>query len=560
VPDALRGLALAGPGQAAVDALGDLRSRRRRNAARDVDWADALYHAYLAGILGIAVVLVLSGLVGDDDVAASRVADLRDHGPAWLGLGLALALLSAARSGLRGGPLALEAAEVRHVLLAPVPRAIALRRAAQQQLRVITLSAAAIGLVAGQLAVRRLPGPIAEWLIAPAVVGLVAGAAYVGTAMLVSGRRLPKAPVLGVALAVVAWSVVDVVAEVNTSPLSLAGGLALWPLHVDIVDVIGPVVLLALAVLGLTSLGGTSIEAAERRAGLVAQLRFAATLQDVRTVVLLRRQLSDEALRTRPWIRLRTRPRSRLWVARRGWQGILRWPAPRVARLVGCGIVAGLALRGVWEGTTPLVVVAGLALWIAALDAVEPLAQESDHPGRSESFPREAGILRIEHLIVPMVVEALVGVVAVAVALPFGELSTGLAVGFAALPAAAAAAVCGAAVAAVRPVVTASDTDVVIPPEVAGLRHLVRVALPPAIAIVGVLPIISGRNAEPGESLAGTVAGAGFLTWAVVFAVMAWLRYREIARAWWRRTQATAELERTLQAERRAARRAGAGS
>ena len=119
---------------------------------------------------------------------------------------------------------------------------------------------------------------------------------------------------------------------------------------------------------------------------------------------------------------------------------------------------------------------------------------------------------------------------------------------------------CGASVAAVRPVVTASDTDVVIPPEVAGLRHLVRVALPPAIAIVGVLPVISGRNAEPGESLAGAVAGAGFLTWAVVFAVVAWLRYREIARAWWKRTQDTAELERKLQAERKQARRAGAGS
>src|SRR5690606_24512550 len=135
------------------------------------------------------------------------------------------------------------------------------------------------------------------------------------------------------------------------SPLSLAGGFALAALDFDAVDVVGPVVLLALAGVGAASLAGTSVEAAERRAGLVTQLRFAATLQDVRTVVLLRRQLADEALRARPWIRLRPKATSRLWIARRGWHGILRWPAARVARLVACGVVAGLALRGVWDGT-----------------------------------------------------------------------------------------------------------------------------------------------------------------------------------------------------------------
>ena len=38
-----------------------------------------------------------------------------------------------------------------------------------------------------------------------------------------------------------------------------------------------------------------SPEAAERRSSLVGQIRFAATLQDVRTVIVLRRQLGHGA-------------------------------------------------------------------------------------------------------------------------------------------------------------------------------------------------------------------------------------------------------------------------
>ena len=56
----------------------------------------------------------------------------------------------------------------------------------------------------------------------------------------------------------------------------------------------------------------------------------------------------------------------------------------RLVRLLLAAVVAGFALRGVWGGTTPLIVLAGLALWVAALDALEPMAQETDHPGRRD--------------------------------------------------------------------------------------------------------------------------------------------------------------------------------
>ena len=139
----------------------------------------------------------------------------------------------------------------------------------------------------------------------------------------------------------------------------------------------------------MLGIGNLSIEAARRRAGLVAQLRFAVTLQDMRTVVLLRRQLAQEKPRNRPWIRLRPR---------RG-----RLPAdlaPRLAELPALPVPRAAAHGGagrrrrprrsasMWRGATAMFIVAGLALYLAGYDAVEPLAQEVDHPTRWESYPR----------------------------------------------------------------------------------------------------------------------------------------------------------------------------
>src|SRR5205814_10176308 len=48
--------------------------------------------------------------------------------------------------------------------------------------------------------------------------------------------------------------------------------------------------------LGLHLVGNVSVEAAERRSTLVGQLRFAATLQDIRTVIVLRRDRKSTRL------------------------------------------------------------------------------------------------------------------------------------------------------------------------------------------------------------------------------------------------------------------------
>jgi hypothetical protein len=195
---------------------------------------------------------------------------------------------------------------------------------------------------------------------------------------------------------------------------------------------------------GLARLGRVSLESAERRSRLVGQLRFAATLQDVRTVVVLRRQLALELPRLRPWVRVPVRGSERRPVWRRGLRGALRWPAARVGRLVLLGVVAGLALRGVWAGTTPLLVLAGAALFLAGLDATEAMAQELDHPSLTESVPVAAGSLRVRHLPVAVAVMALVAAVGVAAAVLVEPGTGALELALVCAPAGALAGVAGA--------------------------------------------------------------------------------------------------------------------
>ena len=67
-------------------ALIALRRFRRRKALTHLDWVDALYKTYLAGIACIAVVLGLSAAASDDRLGAAAVASVRRDGPAWMGV------------------------------------------------------------------------------------------------------------------------------------------------------------------------------------------------------------------------------------------------------------------------------------------------------------------------------------------------------------------------------------------------------------------------------------------------------------------------------------------
>lgn len=474
-------------------ALADLERARRHRRIADVDLFDAFYGAYLTGVAVLVATVVGATFVPDEELAAATTARVADGGAAVLGVLFALVLLVGLRSGGRGGPLALEAPVVQHVLLAPVDRRSALRRPAIKQLRFAAAVGAGGGGVSGLLAARRLPGSPLGFVGSGAATGALVASLAIGAALVVSGRRLPIRVADGVAALVVALTAFDLFAGTEASPLTHLGLLALLPLERSALAAIGIGVTALVVAVGLLGVGGTSLEAAERRAGLVGQLRFAVTLQDLRSVVLLRRQLAQERSRHRPWVRLgRPRLADRYPVLWRDAQGMLRFPATRILRMGILGVIAGLAMRGVWSGTTPLLVVAALALFVAGLDAVEPLSQDADRPERWASFPHRDGSTLVRHLPAPAVAMALVGAVSVAAAALAGPSVLAVELGVAVLPGAALAAVTGAASSVVM---GPPDTLLRVQlPEAAGMSMVFRAVWPPALVGLALVPVAVARS------------------------------------------------------------------
>src|SRR6202045_4842393 len=96
--------------------LKDLHAARRRRRTAEFDPFEALYRAYVTGILLAVAVLVLSSVTGDTKLSAAEIATIRRDGGAVIGVAFALMFAIGLRSGGRGGPLVIEAADVRHVL------------------------------------------------------------------------------------------------------------------------------------------------------------------------------------------------------------------------------------------------------------------------------------------------------------------------------------------------------------------------------------------------------------------------------------------------------------
>src|SRR5687767_13777617 len=109
-------------------------------------------------------ILLLSGVTGDERVGGNSLDRVERYGTTVVGLAGAVVVADGLRSGGRGGPLVIEAADVRHVLLSPVDRRLALRGPAYRQLRFAAFVGGAAGAVAGILAMRRLPGTPGFWV------------------------------------------------------------------------------------------------------------------------------------------------------------------------------------------------------------------------------------------------------------------------------------------------------------------------------------------------------------------------------------------------------------
>jgi hypothetical protein len=514
-------------------ALRDLRRARHHRHREDFDWVETLYRVYVTFLSAVAAVWLSVGQVTDDAARGSGLADLRDHGAAVLGLAVAFLVALGLRSGSRGGPLSLEGADVRIVLLAPIGRRLALRAPALRQLRSTAFAGLCVGAVAGNLAGQRLPGDFAGWVAAFAGFVLLAAVLSVGAAVLACGLRISRRAGTALGAVVLAWSMADLAAGAVTSPLTRVGrvGLAALPSElggrsvsggsVTVAIVVAVALVAAVLAAAAVRLGDMSLEAAEHRGRLAAQLRFALSLQDLRAVVLLRRRLAAEEPRPRPWLRLGDpdarstagtsedgataerrgggllagwRDGASAAVRRRGVRSLLRWPATRILRVAGLGIVAGFAAAGAWEGTTPLVVVAGAALFVAALDALEPLAQEMDHPTRRDSYPVPPGRLAAAALAVPTAVLAATTAVGVGVAVAVLGVPAGPML-IAVIPATAGAVAGGAASLVLEPVSAAELMSRYPVPEAAGPVLVARLGFAPGLAMSGWLPLLAGRAA-----------------------------------------------------------------
>ncbi|MEO5902170.1 MAG: hypothetical protein ABIR68_18845 [Ilumatobacteraceae bacterium] len=515
-----------------------LRRTRQRHRLGNIEWFEAAYRVYLLALIGGGTVLAASSAVGDKPVDQATADTFARHAPAALGLVAVFALLAGLRSGAQGGPLALEAPDVMYVMLAPVDRRRALLRPAVQRLRGAAYAGGVIGAIAGQLAGRRLPGSTLAWAASGAMFGIAIGLIWVGAALIAHAAHVPLWSMTLLGLGLLVWQAFAVAGTHAPAPGNLVGSLALWGWRQRSIDALALLVIVALVVVGFAMLRRTSLDALARRSGLVAQLRFAVTMQDLRTVILLRRQLNQEQARNRPWLRLPTRHRKHA-VWRRGWHSLLRLPATRILRMTVIAAAAGASQALVLRGTSPALLVTAGLLFLLGLEAMEPLSQEVDQPDRADSLPIERGSLMVRHLaapavaLVPFALIGAVGGVFVTVANSHGRFTwTGAAAVAAILciPTALGGAA-GAVVSIVRDApdpLANSGQQAFLPPEMAGVTTLLRVLIPLVVSTIATLNILLVRSAvQRGDSAIGAAIRGAIASSLLAAAVAWWVRKRD---------------------------------
>jgi hypothetical protein len=397
----------------------------------------------------------------------------------------------------------------------------------------------------GQLAGRRLPGTAIAWFASGALFGILVGLAWVGTALVAHTTRLPLTTATAIGLVLIGWQVAAVATDLP-GPADLWGDIALWGWRQHPVDLLAVAVAVAIVAIGLLGVGRTSLEALDRRASLVAQLRFAVTMQDLRTVILLRRQLSHEHTRARPWLRLPSRGGGDP-VRRRGWHSLLRLPVGRLVRMVALAAAIGACQVAVLRGTTPLVAVSALLSFVLGLEVLEPLSQEVDQPDRTDSFPIERGDLMVRHLVAPAVVLLPFALIGLAVATAIlanlhdgpglgGSLGVGALVALATAYGGAA----GSTVSVVRDApdpMSTNNQEMFLPPEMAGITTSLRMLIPLVVSGIGALSVLLVRAALRGpdpSAVLGTAIRTAVGVVLLCAAVVMWVRKRDAFRRWWR--------------------------
>ncbi len=541
--------------------LAELRTTRQRRRLGDTDWYDIAYRVYLFALVGLALVVWVSeaidGVIGD----GIDTADLLERGPAIIGMLVVGAFALGLRSGADGGPIAIEVADIRHVLLAPLSRRSVMLRPIGQRLRAAVFAIGLGGAILGQLIATEVEGSRTAWAAACGAYGAIVGATFVSTAVIAHSLRIRRwlATVLAAAAllwqSAVAWGIWndETTGLARVAPGNLGGRLSLWGVSQRPIDVLAIAVAIAMAGAALAIGGRLRVEALARRGELVSQLRFAATVQDLRTVVQLRRQLRSETLRTRPWGQ-RHRPvrptaagpargrapsagrldghPSPLVVWRRDSRSLRRLPAARIARIALLAALGGVG-GALTVSASPLfgLVLLG-ALFLAGLESLEPLSQEIDRPDITDSVPIERGWIYAHHLAAPAVLLVAVGLIgagaAVVVDPDLGAMAFAVAV-----PMVWAGAL-GPVVATVLDAPSApSPTTLLgtprnaetsfVPPEFAGFSTALRTLLPVVISAAGTAPVFVARFAGDASSVGRSLVALGLF----IGLVVVWVRRRD---------------------------------
>ncbi len=529
-------------------ALRDLRRTRQVRRLGDTEWFDVAYRVYLFALGGLTAVVIASdaidGFIGED----VTTADLLTRGPSITGVAVAVACFLGLRSGANGGPISIEVADIRHVLLAPIGRRLVMLRPIGQRFRSTMFSLGLVAAILGQFVAREVEGSRAAWAAAGALFGGVVGAVFVGSALIAHALRLPRwsATVLGAIgvgwQAAAAWTIWrgNTTSPLRFGPATLDGSLAFWGIRQRGIDAIAIAAAVALVGVGLLLGGRLRLEPLARRGELVSQLRFAATVQDLRTVVLLRRQLRAETMRARPWAwRGRTRPHGPVrsvphLVWTRGVRSLRRLPASRLGRIGLLALIGGVS-ASLTVTSSPLFALGVLAaIFLLGVEVIEPLSQEIDHPDLTDSLPVDRGTLFVHHLAAPgglLVVAGLVGAAAATALHP-----THAAAAFALAVPVAWAGATGPVVAAVldapAPPSAAATTltgaprdqeSSFVPPEFAGFSNAFSTLMPVILSALGIVPILAMRVAPDATTAVRSFVGVALL----LAGLVVWIRRRD---------------------------------
>ncbi|HSP29136.1 MAG TPA: hypothetical protein VLN74_11355, partial [Ilumatobacteraceae bacterium] len=171
--------------------LAELRRTRQRRRLGDTDWYDIAYRVYLFALVGLTLVVWISdavdGVIGD----GIDSADLLERGPSIVGILIVAAFALGVRSGADGGPIAIEVADIRHVLLAPISRRSVMLRPVAQRLRAAAFALGLGGAVLGQLIATEVEGSRTAWAAACGAFGAIVGVTFVATAVIAHTLRIP---------------------------------------------------------------------------------------------------------------------------------------------------------------------------------------------------------------------------------------------------------------------------------------------------------------------------------------------------------------------------------